>query len=187
MSEMTLLPAALRIAERRGMKLPAGELEYGLRQGRSNFVSSHDFRWPFPGRWAKASGPFTTSADPCPAHEGDGLCVGQSWSGMASGGAPADVVLLVAWRHADVLARSSEKIRVKRAFVVDAFTVFELLDERKSDELANLYGANLYGADLYGADLRGANLYGANLRGANLYGANLRGALNIPEHAKAKA
>jgi hypothetical protein len=172
---MSLLPAALRIAERRGMKIPAG-LEFGMRSVHANFESTHGFRWPFPGRWAVAEGPFTKNGGPCPSVPGDGLCVAKTWSGMASGGIPATTILLVGYRLTDVLAESDDKLRAKRVRVIDALTPSELVAERRSGEEADLRGANLYGANLYGADLRGASLYGANLRGADLRGANLYGA-----------
>jgi hypothetical protein len=172
---MSLLPAALRIAERRGMKIPAG-LEFGMRSVHANFESTHGFRWPFPGRWAVAEGPFTKNGGTCPSVPGDGLCVAKTWSGMASGGIPATTILLVGYRLTDVLAESDDKLRAKRVRVIDALTPSELVAERRSGEEADLYGANLRGANLRGANLRGANLYGANLRGADLYGANLYGA-----------
>ncbi len=164
---ISLLPAALRLAEQRGAKIPEG-LEFGLRSVQTSLYSSHGFRWPFPGRWAKAAGPFTTSSDPCPSAPGDGLCVGLSWVGMASGGLPANTILLVGYKPADVLAQSADKLRAKRVFVVDLFAPAELLAERSAAEWVNL---------------RGADLRGADLRGAALYGADLQGAWNIPKYA----
>jgi hypothetical protein len=172
---ISLLPAALRIAERNGAKLPDG-LTWGLRSVHPDFTSSRGFRWPFPGKWAAASGPFTKSSDPCPSSPGDGLCAGLSWDGIASGGISANVVLLVGWRASSVLGESEDKIRAKRVYVAEIITVAALLAERSNDEALDLRGANLRGANLRGADLYGANLRGANLRGADLYGANLRGA-----------
>ena len=163
---MSLLPAALRIANAREMKRPADLDEFGLRACRSDFTSSRGYRWPFPGKWAKAAGPFNPVATGgCPSLPGDGICVALSWDGMASGGMSADVVLLVGWRKGDVLGRDRTKVRVKRAYVVDAFTVAALLAERQEDEVANLCGANLRGANLRGADLRGADLCGALNKG----------------------
>ncbi len=185
---MSLLPAALRIAERRRMTIAAGLDEFGLRACHPDFTSRGRFRWTFPGGWTQANGPFDAdNAGGCPRAEGDGICVALTWRAMALGGIPATLVLLVGWKSADVLGRDAEKVRVKRAYVVDALTVAGLLAERRADEepmdlrYANLDGANLYGADLRGAnlggaDLRGANLYGADLGGANLGGADLRGA-----------
>lgn len=126
------------------MKIPEG-CEFGMRTVHPDFTSSRGFRWPFPGRWAKASGPFTKSDDPCPSYPGDGLCVGLSWRGMASGGIPAAAVLLVAFREADVLARKVDKLRARRVFVVDVVTPGALLAERQADESADLTGANLTG------------------------------------------
>jgi hypothetical protein len=172
---LSLLPAALRIAERNGAKVPDG-LTWGLRSIHPDFTSSRGFRWPFPGKWAVASGPFTKSSDPCPSLPGDGLCAGLSWYGIASGGISSNVVLLVGWRASAVLGESEDKIRAKRVYVAEIITFAALLAERSNDEDLNLYGADLYGANLRGANLRGADLYGADLYGANLRGANLRGA-----------
>jgi len=176
MQEMTLLPAARRIAERREMPEPEGDLIYGLRVVRADFTSTHGFRWPFPGQWAMASGPIRDHGSPCPEVVGDGLCVGLTWYGMASGGLSADVVLLVAAQQEDVLGRDDDKLRARSVYVIDALTVAALLLERTGDELLDLRGANLRGVNLRGAVLRGAVLRGAVLRGANLRGADLRGA-----------
>jgi hypothetical protein len=175
-SDISLLPAALRIARRREMRFPAGVETFGLRACRPDFTSRNGFRWPFPGRWAEAGGPFLSHRGGCPHAAGDGLCVAHSWDGMASGGITAHLVLLVGWHTEDVLGAEGSKSRVKRVFVIDALTVAALLAERSEDEEANLRGADLCGADLRGADLCGAYLRGANLRGADLCGAYLRGA-----------
>ena len=110
----------------------------------------------------------------CPARMGDGLCVGTTWLGMASGGIPAITLLLVAYRKADVLGERPGKLRTTEVAVVAIVDGARLLRERGAR--ANLHGANLRGADLYGANLYGANLYGANLYGADLREADLRGA-----------
>ena len=186
-NEMTLLPAALRLAKKRGMRLP-DDLQWGLRSIAPDFTSSRGYRWPFPGQWArcKASEIYWDNTGGCPRDVGDGICIGLSWRGMASGGMPATTILLVGYRETDVLGRDggwvgSSKIRVARAYVADIQVPLALLQERTVDEALNLRdadlgGANLYAANLYAADLRGANLRGADLRGANLGDANLRGA-----------
>jgi hypothetical protein len=175
-AEMSLLPAAIRIARARGMEFPADVDEYGLRVVNPDFTSSYGFRWPFPGSWAEAPGPFVDHRGPCPRVKGDGICVARSWHGMASAGIPSTTVLLVGWHDADRLGEDADKVRARRVFVVDVTTVRSMLQARNAGESADLHGANLSGADLRGANLSDADLRGANLRGANLYGANLSGA-----------
>ncbi len=183
METMSLLPAARRIAERRGMEVPADVTDFGLRACHPDFTSTHGFRWSFPGRWCEAPGPIRKNDRSCPVCRGDGICVARTWKGMASGGISAGLILLVGWRDGDVLGEDINKLRVKRAFVIDATTVAALLAERGGDEPRDLHGADLHRADLHRADLYGADLYGANLRGANLQGADLGGAWNIPKYA----
>ena len=161
-------------------ELPEGYDFWAIRSVHPDFRSRNEYRWPFPGRVAKASGPFdATNTYGCPSYDGDGICAATSWSSMASGGIPAVSLILVAVREKDVLGRESEKFRAKSIKVVDLVDGARLL--RESGNRADLYGANLYGANLRGANLRraylrGADLHGADLRGANLYGADLHGA-----------
>jgi hypothetical protein len=181
----TLLDQMVRIADERGMKAPEG-LIYGFRAVRADFTSKHGYRWVFPGKWAKAEGPFfKDNTGGCPRSPGDGICVANTWEGMASGSIPALNILLVGYRESDILGaeQNGSKLRVKKAFVRDLIDGQALLLRAEGADLrrADLYGANLGGADLRRADLRranlgGANLYGANLGGADLYGANLYGA-----------
>jgi len=154
-------------------------LLWGFRLNGLDMVSSHEYRWPFPGRWAEATGPFTEGGDGCPTAEGDGLCVAKTIEGSQSGNGRfgKSLGLLIAYLPGDLLAESSHKLRVKKAWVADVFDpVRALLLSRANLSRANLSGADLYGADLYGADLYRANLSGANLSGANLSRANLSGA-----------
>ena len=147
--------------------LPDGCDRWGIRSVRADFRSSNGFRWPFPGQWAEASGPFNeANTDGCPSNVGDGLCVADTFRGMASGGIPARTVLLCAYSSADVLGttRGDDKHRVRRVFVVD-------LIDGESFTRADLAGADLTRADLTRADLTGADLTGAYLTGANLTGA----------------
>jgi hypothetical protein len=177
-------------------ELPEGHDQWAIRTVRPDLRSRNDYRYPFPGKVAKAAGPFSEGRDECPSHDGDGICAATTWRGMASGGVAASTLLLVAYKEKHVLGggRSGGKLRLRRFLVVDVIDGLDLL--RKSGKGANLYGAdlsyvnlsyvnlsyvNLRGADLRGADLRGANLYGANLYGVNLSrpelsGADLRGA-----------
>ena len=149
--------------------LPDGYDAWAIRSVRNDFTSKNGYRYPFPGKVAKAPGPILDHQGSCPREVGDGLCAATTWAGMASGGLPAKVLLLVAYKNKDLLGNSEPgKIRLRK------FLIVELID---GESLArNGRGANLRGANLYGADLRGAYLFGANLRGANLYGADLRGA-----------
>jgi hypothetical protein len=157
-------------------ELPEGYDQWAIRTVRPDLRSSNNYRYPFPGRMAKAAGPFSEGRDECPSHDGDGICAATTWRGMASGGVVASTLLLVAYKEKHVLggSRSGGKLRLWRFLVVDVIDGLDLL--RKSGKGANLRGANLSGANLSGADLSGANLSGANLRGADLYGANLSGA-----------
>ncbi len=148
------------------------DLRWGFRLNSLDFTSHGEYRWPFPGHWAEASGPFTTTggqSPACPAHEGDGICIAKTVSGAQTGGGRfgKSTGLLVAYLPADLLAEETDKLRVKRAWVADVFDPVRAL---------TLSGADLSGADLYGADLSRANLSGAYLSGAYLSGANLSGA-----------
>ena len=166
--------------------LPAGYDEWAFRTVRADFTSSREYKYPFPGRVAKAPGPIiTTNTGECPRATGDGICAATTYAGMASGGVTARMLLLVAYKKGDVLggSRSTGKLRLRSFKVVDVLDGERILANLGGANLrganlggADLRGANLGGADLGGADLGGANLGGANLRGANLYGADLRGA-----------
>jgi hypothetical protein len=154
-------------------ELPEGHDQWAIRTVRPDLRSRNDYRYPFPGKVAKAAGPFSEGRDECPSHDGDGICAATTWRGMASGGVVASTLLLVAYKEKHVLggSRSGGKLRLWRFLVVDVIDGLDLL--RKSGKGANLYGANLSGASLRGADLDGADLYGASLRGADLDGADL--------------
>ena len=138
-------------------KVAKKRLEWGFRFNAVDLTSQHSFCWPFPGNWAVADGPFTDSSNPCPSRPGDGICVAHTLAGAQSSGRGLghSVGLLVAWLPGDVLGSSTDKVRVKRAWVAAVF-----------DPLKVAYGANLYGANLSGANLFGAHLFGANLSGA---------------------
>jgi hypothetical protein len=156
-----------------GRELPDGCDAWAIRSVHPDLASSRGYRYPFPGQWAEASGPFIDHIrSECPAQPGDGICAANTWRGMASGGIPAITLLLVAYNACDVLGSTVDKIRVRRMYVVDLIDGARLVRERGKD--ANLSGADLHGADLHGADLRYANLSGADLHGADLHGADLR-------------
>jgi hypothetical protein len=158
-----------------GRALPDGCDKWAMRTVRPDLTSRNNYRYPFPGNWAEASGPFVPdSKSECPSVPGDGICAATDYRGMASGGVPARTLLLVAYNSDDLLGFSSHKLRLRRMFVVELLDGEKVLQEHGSG--ANLSGADLRGAHLSGADLRGANLSGANLSGAYLSGAYLRGA-----------
>jgi uncharacterized protein YjbI with pentapeptide repeats len=160
-------------------KVDPATLNWGFRINNLDMTSSRNYRWPFPGKWARASGPFTVSGDPCPSSEGDGICIAHTLGGAASGGLliGRSIGLLLAYHNADVLASNSEKSRAKRVWVAEIFDpIMAILASKAYLSRANLSGADLSRADLFGADLSGANLSRANLSRANLSGANLSGA-----------
>jgi hypothetical protein len=147
-----------------GRTLPDGYDAWGMRTVWPDFTSSNGYRWPFPGGVAEAPGPILDHRGSCPQQPGDGICVATTAAGMASGGIPADAVLLTAHRTADVVGDSGHgKLRLQAAMVVDVVWL----------RTVNLTRADLTGADLTGADLGGAYLGGANLTRADLTGADL--------------
>ena len=166
-------------------------LLWGWRLNAPDLCSREAYRWPFPGNWAYADGPFTTGGNECPSTPGDGICIAKTLLGAQSGGRSFtnSVGLHVAYYQQDVLAESDKKLRVTACWVADQFDpVAEFVHAAKRADLRNAYlsGAYLSGADLSGAYLRnaylrnaylsGANLSGAYLSGANLSGADLSGA-----------
>src|SRR6266705_2321857 len=168
-----------------GRELPKGYDHWAIKSVRADFRTKHDFVWPFPGRVARAQGPFLDHNGSCPSQQGDGICVATTWEGMASGGVPASTLLLVAYRNIDLLGASDYgKLRVKAAKVIDLVDGIRLVSA--FGERANLSSANLSSANLSSADLRSANLSSAylssadlsfaDLRSANLRSANLRSA-----------
>ena len=150
--------------------LPEGCDTWGIKSVHPTLKTSFGFQWPASG-WVEV--------DPAWID----LCVASTWEGMASGGIPAHVLLLVAYSRADVLGGDEHKVRVSRAYVVDVLDGAGVLatgddltnaDLRRADLTgADLSGANLTNADLTGADLTDARLTYARLTGATLTGANL--------------
>jgi hypothetical protein len=165
-------------------ELPEGHDQWAIRTVRPDLRSRNGYRYPFPGKVAKAAGPFSTSSGECPSHDGDGICAATTWRGMASGGVVASTLLLVAYKEKHALggSRSGGKLRLRRFLVVDVIDGLDLL--RKSGKGADLRGAYLSGANLSGADLSGADLRGAYLSGADLSYANLRGAYLSGAHLR---
>jgi hypothetical protein len=148
----------------------------GWRIVHPDLTSRGGFRWGFPGQWTEAPGPIKRHKGSCPKDEGDGICVARSWSGAMSGSIRSQTCLLVAYEPKAVLGEDHEKVRVRRALVLDVFNATAGVGPRAYLAGAYLAGANLTGAYLAGAYLAGANLTGANLFEANLFEANLFGA-----------
>lgn len=158
----------------------------GFKFVRKDGTTHNGYVWPIPTLGppvrVEATDP-TEHDDPCPHHEGDGLCVAKTASGASSGGiSMAEAVgLWLEYDDADVLAESEDKVRVRGVTVTGVFDPLALARAGFCANLgyANLRDANLRDADLRDANLRDANLWGADLRDANLRGADLRGAKNV--------
>ena len=89
-------------------------------------TTRNGYRWPIvttgePVR-VEASNP-TVHDDPCPQHDGDGLCLARTIRGAQSGGIRMveAVGLYVTFDEADVLASDDEKIRVSAVTVTGCF------------------------------------------------------------------
>jgi Pentapeptide repeats (8 copies) len=149
--------------------LPDGYDTWGFKIVRPDLRSYGGFRWPWPGGTVDDPDAIA-SDDPCPTDGTGGYCVALSLAGAASGGHGHTTILLLAYREADVLARSGDKLRARSAHVAD---VIDGQAVYRSAQHADLRGAYLEGADLRGAYLQGAYLRGAYLRGAYLQGAYL--------------
>ena len=152
--------------------IDVSQLLWAWRLVRPDFTSSHKFRWPFPGSWAEAPGPFVKHKEACPAQVGDGLCLAKNWHAAALGGIRAGTILFCAYLPGDVLGEDDEKLRVRRAYVGCVLDAEQLLRSGLFRG-ADLRGAHLGGADLGGAYLGGADLGGAYLGRAYLGGADL--------------
>ena len=162
-----------RITE--GRNLPEGCDTWGIKSVHPDLSTRHGFHWPSHG-WAAVDEIDLRNTSPCPSRQGDGLCVANTWRGMASGGIPARTLLLVAYSRADVLGGDDHKVRVSRACVVEVLDGKSILAPGDDLRGANLSGMDLTGMDLAGANLTYADLHGADLHGADLHGADLTGA-----------
>ncbi len=161
------------LVEEVGIALPDGFDSWGFKTVNGLRQTMNGFTWPAVGGVASSwddDGPH--SSDECPIRPGDGLCVALTPKGASSGFLPLAGLLLVAYRQADVVAATHEKLRTRGEVAVVGDTMIRRLNLRG----AYLYGAYLRGTNLEGTNLEGAYLRGAALEGANLYGANLRGA-----------
>lgn len=114
----------------KGYEMPEGCDSWGLKSVRADLRTSHGYRWPYPGNWARCdeSQIDRHNTDPCPNKVGDGLCVGLTYYGMAGGDISARILLLVAYHSNDVLGQDSDKLRVSQTCVVD------LLDKEITNE-----------------------------------------------------
>lgn len=142
--------------------LPQGCDTWAIKSVRPDLTTrGGSFQWPFPGGVVEASAVSPENRSPRPSREGDGVCAGKTWRGMATARIPAVTLLLVAYNAAEhLLGGDEDAVRLRCAHVV------ALID-----------GTALLGTDGDGAYLRGADLGGADLGGAYLRGADLDGAL----------
>ena len=171
------------IVEASGVPCPDG-LVYGFRSVYPDLRSRKGYRYPWSGQWAEAANDgrsLAPTGNACPSGTEGGLCIAKTAYGACLGGMKLGTALLVAYNPADVLGEDSDKLRVRRMFVLDVVATYGAnlygADLQRADlHGADLRGANLHGADLHGADLQRADLRSANLRGANLHGADLHGA-----------
>ena len=149
------------IVEREQAVMPDWCDSWGIKSVAPDLRTHGSYQWSLPGQVAECDPALVVAenSSPCPSQSGDGLCVGLSWRGMASGGIPARTLLLVAYQSGEVLGSSADKLRTTRVAVV------AIVD---GERLVRQAGAD---ADLYGANLSRTNLYCANLSGANLSGA----------------
>lgn len=138
-----LLPV---IVEREGATLPPTFTDWGIKSVQPDLKTFRNFQWPTPGQVVKCdeSRIDRVNTDNCPSRMGDGLCVGTTWEGMASGDIPAVTLLLVAYRKDGVLGERPGKLRTDKVAVVKIVDGARLLREAGFD--ANLYGADLRGA-----------------------------------------
>ncbi len=196
-----------RIIEHGRYERPEGTDMWAIRSVRPDFRSHYRYRWPFPGQWADAPGPIDEhNHGPCPSDVGDGLCVSTTWAGMASGGIPAHTLLLCAINTDDALSSvSSDKIRVRRAHVVDVVDGVWALAAfgRKANLTKGLFRdlclrgiyfdrsnlphasfcrshvgwASFREANVFGTDFDGANVCGADFRDSNVHEAKIHGAI----------
>ncbi len=157
-------------------KADLARMQWGWRYVKPDFTSSRNYRWPFPGQWAEAQGPFQAHRGACPQGVGDGICIARSFRGAASGGYNSRSILIVGWLPEDLLGEEPDKVRVKRAFVLELIDLVSLLGPGADLRSAVLRSADLRSAVLRSADLRSADLSGADLRSADLSGADLRSA-----------
>lgn len=167
------------IVETTGAVMPESFDSWGLKAIHPDRVTTHGFQWALPGGLNLSNHAFNPeNTSPCPSEPGDGLCVATTWLGMASGGVPARMMLLVAYREADVAGGDPDKLRIKGVVasvaLVDGARLVREHGREANLQCANLRGADLQRADLQDADLQYAKLQGADLRGADLQDADLR-------------
>lgn len=118
--------------------------------------------------------------EPCPSHEGDGVCAATCQDGLRGNSVGAGI-LLVWIAPEDVLTsdrkeKAYHKVRAAAATVVAYIPLAQAIGPNAYLSHADLHGVDLHCADLHGIDLHSADLHGANLAGANLAWASLHGA-----------
>ncbi len=145
---------------------PDGHL-LGWKLVRPDLRARYGFRYPWPGGVAEQDGP--EDGEPC----GSGLHLAKTWAGAAGGCNGCTTALLLAYRPDDVLGEDRDKLRVRRALVLDVIDVIEAVRLRGFG--ADFKGAVFYRADLHSANLRGSRLSGVSLAGADLSGSDLCG------------
>lgn len=151
---IALLEHAEKLADDAGLAKPEGLL-WALKSVRRDMRTFNAYRWPWPGSWVEAHDVNeSNTTNPCPSRPGDGLCVGLTWAGMASGGISAHTLLLIGYRETDVLASNADKLRARAVYVRDVVDGVRLV--RQHGAGADLSVAYLSGADLSVADLSGA-------------------------------
>ncbi len=160
--------------------LPPGCDRWGIKSVSAGLTTHNGFSWlpAVHNGYLEASDPDPVNLGPCPGYMGDGLCVAWTWRGMASGGIPANTLLLLAYRSQDVLGFDNEdgKARVTRVEFVDVIDGAELIRNHGAGadlEFANLQGMDLSCGELRGADLSRVNADHARFHGATLHEANL--------------
>ena len=136
--------------------LPPGCDTWAIKSVRPDLTTrGGSFQWPLPGGAVEASAVVPENRSPVPSREGDGVCAGKTWRGMATARIPAVTLLLVAYNAAEhLLGADGDGVRLRCAYVV------ALVD-----------GAALLVKDGAESDLSGAHLDRAYLNGANLSGA----------------
>ena len=119
----TLLEAILEACP---VKVPKGR-HIGLKSVDADFESSRGFIWPFPG--GRATSPKKPNpGGPCPAFEGDGLCVGLTAYGLAQGGHRLSTALIVSYTK--TYGSDEKKVRVAcDEFVVQSLILGALIEE----------------------------------------------------------
>lgn len=151
--------------------LPDGYDRWGMKTVDRLRRTANGFFWPEPGGEVQA---WDTTiphgyTDVCPTRAGDGLTVALQPHALSSGGLPVQVILLVAFRQADVVAGSKDKIRTAG--------MVRVVDEVDLGDHGHFSGVDFKHTDFGGSRLRG-DYAGASFCGARLTGAQLVGSFD---------